>query len=99
MSSRTGRPLKRRRNTLPLHVIAVIVGAFMVAPVVYALLGGFKDNSELSENPFGLPATWITANYTDVLGSLSFWRQMWNSTFIAVATTVLTVGLSALAAF
>ncbi|MET8861823.1 carbohydrate ABC transporter permease [Nonomuraea sp. NPDC004580] len=99
MNHRTRRPLKRRRNTLPLHVIAVIVGAFMVAPVIYALLGGFKDNSELSENPFGLPEAWITANYTDVLASGAFWRQVWNSTFIAVATTVLTVAVSALAGF
>ncbi|MGW3342517.1 carbohydrate ABC transporter permease [Nonomuraea rubra] len=93
------KPLKRRRHTLPLHVIAIIVGVFMVIPVFYALLGGFKDNSELSANPFGLPSEWITANYTDVLGSGSFWRQVWNSTFIAVVTTVVTVGLSALAAF
>ncbi|MEV4172298.1 MULTISPECIES: carbohydrate ABC transporter permease [unclassified Nonomuraea] len=93
------KPARRRRKTLPLHVIALIVGAFMVIPVVYALIGGFKENSELSANPFGLPETWVTANYTDVLGSGSFWRQMWNSMFIAVATTVLTVALSALAGF
>ncbi|MFG1702775.1 carbohydrate ABC transporter permease [Nonomuraea sp. M3C6] len=88
-----------RNNTLPLHVIAWIVGAFILIPVVYALLGGFKENSELSTNPFGLPETWVTANYTDVLGSGSFWLQLWNSTFIAVITTVLTVALAALAAF
>ncbi|AQZ66342.1 Maltose/maltodextrin ABC transporter, permease protein MalG [[Actinomadura] parvosata subsp. kistnae] len=90
---------KVRRHTLPLHVIAIIVGVFMVIPVFYALLGGFKTNSELSGNPFGLPSDWITANYTDVLGSGSFWRQLWNSTFIAIATTVVTIALSALAAF
>ncbi|NJP89473.1 carbohydrate ABC transporter permease [Nonomuraea sp. FMUSA5-5] len=90
---------KVRRHTLPLHVIAIIVGVFMVIPVFYALLGGFKTNSELSGNPFGLPTDWITANYTDVLGSGSFWRQLWNSTFIAIATTVVTIALSALAAF
>ncbi|GAA3609675.1 carbohydrate ABC transporter permease [Nonomuraea rosea] len=88
-----------RRNTLPLHLIAWIVGAFILIPVVYAFLGGFKDNSELSTNPFGLPSTWVTANYTDVLGSGSFWLQLWNSTFIAVTTTVVTVALSALAGF
>ncbi|MGW4790952.1 carbohydrate ABC transporter permease [Nonomuraea sp. MG754425] len=80
-------------------MIAIIVGVSMAIPVVYALLGGFKSNSELSENPFGLPTAWVTANYTDVLVSGSFWRQMWNSTFIAVTTTVVTVALSALAAF
>ncbi|MGN9838412.1 carbohydrate ABC transporter permease [Nonomuraea sp. H19] len=88
-----------RHNTLPLHAIAWIVGAFILIPVVYALLGGFKSNSELSGNPFGLPETWVTANYTDVLGSGSFWLQLWNSTFIAVITTLLTVGLAALAGF
>ncbi|MER6505495.1 MULTISPECIES: carbohydrate ABC transporter permease [unclassified Nonomuraea] len=92
-------PARRRRPTLPLHVIAWIVGAFILAPIVYALLGGFKSNSQLSGNPFGLPDPWVTANYTDVLGSGSFWRQVWNSTFIAVATTVVMVGLAALAAF
>ncbi|SDJ56633.1 carbohydrate ABC transporter permease [Nonomuraea jiangxiensis] len=94
-----GKPAPIRRNTLPLHAIAWIVGAFILIPVVYALLGGFKSTSELSSNPFGLPETWMTANYTDVLGSGGFWLQLWNSTFIAVATTVLTVGVAALAAF
>ncbi|RVX47734.1 raffinose/stachyose/melibiose transport system permease protein [Nonomuraea polychroma] len=88
-----------RTNTLPLHAIAWVVGAFILIPVIYAFLGGFKANSELSGNPFGLPETWVTANYTDVLGSGSFWLQMWNSTFIAVVTTVLTVALAALAGF
>ncbi|MBB5777727.1 carbohydrate ABC transporter permease [Nonomuraea jabiensis] len=88
-----------RRNTLPLHLIAWIVGLFIIIPVVYALIGGFKSTSELSTNPLGLPDTWATENYTDVIGSGSFWLQLWNSTFIAVVTTVLTVGVSALAGF
>ncbi|MEU1722195.1 carbohydrate ABC transporter permease [Actinomadura sp. ATCC 39365] len=92
-------PARRRRPTLPLHAIAWTVGAFVLAPIGYALLGGFKSNSQLSGNPFGLPDPWVSANYTDVLGSGSFWRQVWNSTFIAVATTVVMVGLAALAAF
>ncbi|MEV6154577.1 carbohydrate ABC transporter permease [Nonomuraea sp. NPDC052129] len=88
-----------RRQTLPLHVIAWIVGAFILIPVVYALLGGFKSTAQLSVNPFGLPDPWVPANYTDVLTQGSFWRQLWNSTFIALASTVLVVALSALAAF
>jgi raffinose/stachyose/melibiose transport system permease protein len=88
-----------RATTLPLHAIAWIVGAFILIPVIYAVLGGFKANSELSGNPFGLPETWVTANYTDVLGSGSFWLQLWNSTFIAVVTTVVTVAFAALAGF
>lgn len=88
-----------RRNTLPLHAVAWIVGAFILVPIVYAVLGGFKHNNQLSSNPFGLPDPWVAGNYTAVLASGSFWRQLWNSTFIAVASTALVVALSALAAF
>jgi raffinose/stachyose/melibiose transport system permease protein len=88
-----------KRMTLPLHAIAWVVGAFILIPVVYALLGGFKSTQQLSVNPFGLPSPWEVGNYTEILAEGSFWRQLWNSTFIAVATTVLVVALSALAAF
>ncbi|MFI7441510.1 carbohydrate ABC transporter permease [Nonomuraea indica] len=87
------------RRTLPLHAIAWIVGAFILVPVLYAVLGGFKSTGQLSTNPFGLPDPWQTGNYTEVLGAGSFWRQLWNSTFIAVTTTVIVVLLSAMAAF
>ncbi|MGW7548562.1 carbohydrate ABC transporter permease [Streptomyces sp. NPDC054770] len=86
-------------RTLPLHLVLVVVGALMVVPLLYALLSGFKTTSELSSNPVGLPESWITSNYTGILGSGAFWRLLGNSTLIAVATTVLVVAVSALAAF
>ncbi|NRQ35667.1 carbohydrate ABC transporter permease [Nonomuraea sp. NN258] len=82
-----------------MHAIAWIVGAFILVPVVYAVLGGFKSNTQLSGNPFGLPDPWVPANYSDVLVSASFWGQLGNSAFIAVISTLLVVALSALAAF
>ncbi|UXY24406.1 carbohydrate ABC transporter permease [Streptomyces cynarae] len=71
----------------------------MAVPVLYALLSGFKSTDQLSRNPIGLPDPWVTSNYTGILGSGSFWRMVGSSTFIAVATTVLVVAVSALAAF
>ncbi|GAA4071714.1 carbohydrate ABC transporter permease [Nonomuraea soli] len=84
---------------LSLQLIAVVVGAFVAVPIIYAVIGGFKDTSQLSTNPFGLPAPWNAGNYADVLGSAGFWRQLGNSIFIALLTTALLVGVSALAAF
>ena len=55
----------------------------IVVPVVFGVLGGFKDNGQLSTNPFGLPDPWVPANYTDILASGVFWRQLGNSTLIA----------------
>jgi raffinose/stachyose/melibiose transport system permease protein len=95
MSAREGSPL---RSAL-LHATAIVVGLAIVVPVLFGVLGGFKDNGQLVNNPFGLPSPWLTENYLDVLGSVGFWRPLGNSVFIAVATTLLVVLASALAAF
>jgi raffinose/stachyose/melibiose transport system permease protein len=90
---------KTTARTLPLHLVLVAVGAVMVVPLVYAVLSGFKSTDELSSNPFGLPERWLTSNYTDILRGSDFWRLVGSSTLIAIATTVLLVAVSALAAF
>jgi raffinose/stachyose/melibiose transport system permease protein len=90
---------RRSGRTLPLHVILVAVGAVMIVPLLYAVLSGFKSTDQLSRNPIGLPKPWVTANYTGILGSGSFWKLLGNSTLIAVATTVIVVAVAALAAF
>ena len=89
----------RTLRKLPLHLLLVAVGAVIVVPVLYAVLSGFKSTDELSRNPFGLPERWRIGNYTGILGSGDFWRLLGNSTLVAVATTVLVVAVSALAAF
>jgi raffinose/stachyose/melibiose transport system permease protein len=82
-----------------LYTIAAAVSLLVLVPIGYGVVGGFKDNGQLSTNPLGLPSPWVTGNYTGILSSPEFWRPLWNTTFIAVATTVLTVGVSAMAGF
>jgi raffinose/stachyose/melibiose transport system permease protein len=89
----------RKKTTLPVHVVLVVVGAVMVVPLVYAMVSGFKSTDELSRNPIGLPDSWVTSNYTDILGSGAFWQLLGSSTLIAIGTTVIVVAASALAAF
>lgn len=84
---------------LPVYIIVWLVGAVMVTPLLYGVISGFKSTDQLSRNPFGLPDPWVTGNYTDILGSGVFWRSLGSSTLIAVTTTLLMVGVSALAAF
>ncbi|QNP73934.1 carbohydrate ABC transporter permease [Streptomyces roseirectus] len=91
--------MKKNLRNLPVHVVLVVVGALMAVPLLYAVLSGFKTTDELSRNPVGLPEKWVTSNYTDILGSSSFWQMVGSSTFIAIVTAVAVVGVSALAAF
>ena len=68
-------------------------------PILYAILGGFRDTGQLSTNPVALPDPWVFSNYTGILKSSTFWHQVWNSTLIALVSTALTVPVAALAAF
>ncbi|GAA4212042.1 carbohydrate ABC transporter permease [Microbispora amethystogenes] len=94
-SPTSGGPLR----SLSLHTIVVITALFVAVPLVYAVLGGFKTTRQLSSNPIGLPDPWMPENYGGILASGPFWRMLWNSTYIAVLTTLVVVAVSALAAF
>lgn len=82
-----------------LYLIALCVLFVIIVPLTFSVLGGFRDNRQLVERPVGLPDPWVTGNYSTVLRSGSFWRQVWNSTLIAMLTTVLVLPAASLAAF
>ncbi|MER7168511.1 carbohydrate ABC transporter permease [Micromonospora sp. NPDC000207] len=92
-------PVGRRSSHLVLHLVCIAVGALIVVPVWFGVMGGFKDNGQLFTNPLGLPDPWVPENYTGILGSGTFWRQLGNSLVIAVSSTVIVVGAAAMAAF
>lgn len=91
--------MRRRLRTLGLLAVASVVAAVIVVPIYFGVIGGFKDNAQLSTSPLAPPSPWNVSNYIEVLGSGLFWRHIFNSTFIALVTTVLTVGVAALAAY
>jgi raffinose/stachyose/melibiose transport system permease protein len=88
-----------RTRAAALHGTSLVVGAAVVVPILFGALGGFKDNGQLYNNPFGLPDPWVPGNYLDALRSTAFWQQVTNSVVIALATTALVVGVGAMAAY
>ena len=81
------------------YAILVVVAAFVLLPLVVTVIGGLKELGELRTNPFGLPASWQWENYWAILSGGRYWRMLGNSFVIAIATVVLTVACSAMAAF
>ena len=94
--STTSPILGRHAADLP---VAILVAGFAIGPLIYVVIGGFRTTGQLALQPLGLPNPWVTSNYTDVLLSGTFWRQVFNSVLIAVIATVLVVGCGSLAAF
>jgi raffinose/stachyose/melibiose transport system permease protein len=81
------------------QAVLFVVAALVLIPLVATALGGFKTLGNLRVDPFGLPASWQWQNYWDILAGGRYWRLMGNSLVIAVLTVVLTVAISAMAAF
>ncbi|MEV4253948.1 carbohydrate ABC transporter permease [Spirillospora sp. NPDC049652] len=81
------------------HALVWLLGSFVVVPLLYAVVSGFKTTGDLTTDPAGLPHPWMVSNYTGILASGTFWRQIGNSALIAAATTLITVAAAALAAF
>jgi raffinose/stachyose/melibiose transport system permease protein len=90
---------RRRLGRIGLYTVSLIVLGLIIVPITFSVLGGFRDNQQLVTDPVGLPNPWVPSNYTDILTSAKFWRQVWNSTFIALLTAAIVLPAASLAAF
>ena len=90
---------RRRLTAVLLYVVAFAVLAIIVIPLTFSVFGGFRSNKQLVEQPVGLPDPWVWENYTEILRTGSFWRQVWNSTIIALLTTAFVLPAASMAAF
>ena len=97
----TARRRRRRRwlGSLPIYAIALVLSAIVLVPLIYVVLGGFRTTGQVAAQPVALPDPWITSNYTEILKSETFWRQVGNSALIAAIATVVVVLCGSLAAF
>ena len=81
------------------YVVAWALVGLCIAPVLYIIIGGFRTNAEITVDPSGFPTKWQFVNYSEVLSSPIFWRQVGNSVICAVGTTVGVVVLGVAASF
>jgi len=104
LSSTAPRPIGRKRPSLGraswgTYIVAFALVGICIGPVLYIIIGGFRTNSEITRDPSGFPSTWQIGNYTEVLTSSIFWRQVTNSIICGVFTTLGVVVLGVAASF
>lgn len=68
------------------YLLSVILIAICTVPVLYIIIGGFRTNSQITNNPSGLPDPWVIQNYVNVAQSDTFWVELKNSLIVAIFT-------------
>lgn len=68
------------------YLLSVILVAICTVPVLYIIIGGFRTNSKITNNPSGMPNPWVIDNYINVAQSDTFWVELKNSLIVAVFT-------------
>ena len=91
--------IRRRINRTVVYLLALVVAAMTLGPVLYSVLGGFRTNAQLAADPSGLPDPWVWHNYAGVLQNPMFWRYAVNSVAIALITTAFVVVFGLMAAY
>ena len=81
------------------YLIALVVAAVAVGPVLYVFIGGFRTTADLNANPAGLPDPWTLQNWALVLSAPRFWGNVAASVILATATTAGVVIAGIMAAF
>jgi raffinose/stachyose/melibiose transport system permease protein len=81
------------------YLVALVVVAIAVGPVLYVFIGGFRTTADLNANPGGWPDPWTFQNWAAVLTSPRFWGNVFASTVLAVATTAGVVIAGIMAAY
>ncbi len=99
---RRGRPRGRGRAPRAgagVYLLATVLVGICIGPVLYIIIGGFRSNAQITQDPSGFPGPWVLTNYSEVLASSEFWVAMGNSTISAVATTAGAVVLGVMASY
>lgn len=81
------------------YLVALVVAAVAIGPVLYVFIGGFRTTADLNAHPAGWPDPWTFQNWGLVLSAPRFWGNVLASVILAVATTVGVVIAGIMAAY
>ncbi|MFQ6483720.1 carbohydrate ABC transporter permease [Brachybacterium epidermidis] len=83
-------------RTVNLTALALLV----LIPLVWTVLGSFKNQSELAQRPPTLiPRSWHPENYSTALTGFDVLRYLTNSVIVVVVATLLTLAINSMAAY
>lgn len=80
------------------HIVGIIALIFAIFPILFVVSAAFNPLGTLSSSSL-IPRNASTENFTKLFETTSFWRWFGNSIVIAIVSSVLSLFISACAAF
>ena len=79
-------------------IFLVIMALVIIVPLGWMVISGFKTNGDLFTNSFGLPKEWKAENYS-LAWKVGVGKYFLNSVLVTGVSTIITLLISAMAAF
>lgn len=95
---RSEKPIRRDLLSFGANVILFLIVLWIVFPFIWCLSSAFRPSTELYDMTI-LPKRWTVENFTSALRNDRFTATYKNSLIVALATAVLTVGLTTLGGY
>ena len=91
---------KRSAAKIALTVVALFFTLLALFPLVWVIIAGFKEKTEVLSTPFRfLPRQWLAANYLDILKDAAFQEAMLTTFGGALLFAVLSLAVNSAAAY
>ena len=93
-----GRTQKQSVLKVITFIFLVIMALIIIVPLCWMVISGFKTNGDLFTNSFGLPKEWMVGNYA-LAWKVGVGKYFFNSVLVTAVSTIITLLISAMAAF
>ncbi|WP_125608182.1 carbohydrate ABC transporter permease [Lapidilactobacillus bayanensis] len=91
--------MKKNKSSILLTTISVVSALLILFPIVWLILSSFKPSSELFSYPLRLfPKNFTIDHYKSVISG-GFFGYIYNSLFLAVVGTIITLAISAMCGY
>lgn len=95
----TNLDISQRIRQLPGWIVLALWALVVAVPLYILVVSCFKTTAEIYGDRFGLPTNWTFDNFANAWTQAQFARYMWNSFAVTGGAVVLTLVVSAMAAF
>lgn len=84
---------------IAIYFFLLVLAVFTLFPVLYAVLGAFKTNAEVTLGGTIIPRTWIFSNFPEAWNNANFARYTLNTLYTCVFTTIGSIIVASMSGF